>query len=83
MTCQRCRIFTNAKSGNKQKIFARQLTHIETDPKKKIQNKKLDRVSERGGGQSWKIEYMQNEQACGLAASHSFSSACPVPLTSY
>lgn len=44
MTCQRCRIFTNAKSGNKQKNFARQLTHIETDPKKKKkknQNKKL------------------------------------------
>lgn len=43
MTCQRCRIFTNAKSGNKQKNFARQLTHIETDPKtkNKKQNKKL------------------------------------------
>lgn len=25
---------------------------------------------------------MQSEQACGLAASHLFSSACPVPLAS-
>lgn len=74
MTCQGCRLISNSKSGQQAKKKAKFLVYSETDKKKKdTEEKKKKR----------KIEYMQTEQASGLAASHSFSSACPVPLTSH
>lgn len=72
MTCQGCSVISNSEKPPTKKqpsfLFIGRLTE-----KKRIK-------TERG---KKKHEHMQSEQASGLAAPHSFSSACPVPLTSH